>query len=276
MSSRAQKRQRQKDQRRARIEAEIKAAAQRKRRRLGINLSVLAVVAAGIALLFFNTQAGEEPEDSLSCDRTAPSPVAKPSFGTPPEMQLDPAKTYTAVIETSCGTVEVSLAASTSPNTVNSFVFLARQGFYDGLKFHRVIPGFAIQGGDPQGTGAGGPGYSVQDQPPDGTRYARGSVAMAKGPTEPPGTAGSQFFIVPGDKAETLPAEYAVLGRITKGTDVVAFINRQPGVATEDDQGQPMTAELLVYIRKITIREGASEAQTPDGGATQTTTTPAG
>ena len=102
----------------------------------------------------------------------------------------------TAVVQTSCGTFEIALDTTRAPKTANSFAFLAEEGFYDDLTFHRIVPGFVIQGGDPLGTGTGGPGYSVDEKPPANLAYTKGIVAMAKSSAEPPGRSGSQFFVV--------------------------------------------------------------------------------
>jgi peptidyl-prolyl cis-trans isomerase B (cyclophilin B) len=152
---------------------------------------------------------------------------------TAPALDLDPAKTYTVTMQTNKGAFAFSLDVSDSPHTTFSFATLVRKGFFDGLTFHRIVPGFVIQGGDPKGNGTGGPGYSTVDVPPSDARYTKGVVAMAKAGNEPPGTAGSQFFIVTADDAQ-LPPEYALLGNVTSGLDVVEQIgllgnaNQQP------------------------------------------------
>lgn len=188
---------------------------------------------------------------AVACDAEVPDAASgeRPSFAQPPEMTIDSARTYTATVKTSCGTFEMELDPSTAPNTVNSMVFLAGRGFYDGLTFHRVATGFVIQGGDPNGDGSGGPGYQTVDRPPADTAYTKGVVAMAKGQAEAPGTAGSQFFIVTGEDSG-LPAEYAVVGRVTSGLDVVERIGNLPvqGGATD---GPPVES---VYIESLAIR----------------------
>jgi peptidyl-prolyl cis-trans isomerase B (cyclophilin B) len=152
-----------------------------------------------------------------------------------------------AVVRTSEGSFTIELDAKTSPNTVASFERLARKGFFDGTIFHRIVPGFVIQGGDPTGTGTGGPGYSTVDKPPADTRYTRGVVAMAKTSAEPAGTAGSQFFVVTGKDAG-LPPEYAVLGKVVAGMPVVLKIG-----ALGDPQTEQPTKKIT--IEKIAIRE---------------------
>ena len=129
----------------------------------------------------------------------------------------------TASIDTSHGQFAFELDADASPKAVASFVELAQKGYFDGTVFHRVVPGFVIQGGDPTGTGTGGPGYQTEDTPSPDTAYTKGVVAMAKTATDPPGTAGSQFFVVTAEDAG-LPPEYAVIGAVTDGLDVVMAI----------------------------------------------------
>jgi peptidyl-prolyl cis-trans isomerase B (cyclophilin B) len=138
---------------------------------------------------------------------------------------LDPDKTNELVVSTNKGDFTIELATKTSPCTSASFAGLAKKGFFDGLTFHRIVPGFVIQGGDPAGDGTGGPGYSTVDTPPAGTKYEKGVVAMAKTTAEPAGTSGSQFFVVTAADAG-LPPDYAVLGKVTDGLDVVEAIGR--------------------------------------------------
>jgi cyclophilin family peptidyl-prolyl cis-trans isomerase len=164
---------------------------------------------------------------------------------------------YTAVMETNCGTIEISLANEQSPETVASFVSLARMDFFDDLTFHRIAQDpsggdFVIQGGDPDGTGQGGPGYSVVEAPPEDVTYDRGTVAMAKTEIEEPGTSGSQFFIVTADNAQ-LPPDYALLGQVEGGGDVVGAI---ADVATDPATEMPLSP---VVIQDVTITEGADE-----------------
>ena len=142
-------------------------------------------------------------------------------FAKAPEMGIDPSKRYTAVISTSKGDMTVALAPERAPNTVNSFVFLARHGYYDGLGFHRIIPGFMAQGGCPEGSGRGGPGYQFADELPPAGRYEIGSLAMANAG---PNTNGSQFFIVSGQSGVQLPPLYSLFGQVVKGLDVLSAI----------------------------------------------------
>jgi peptidyl-prolyl cis-trans isomerase B (cyclophilin B) len=142
---------------------------------------------------------------------------------TVPTAMLDADSTYEVDVVTSCGRFTITLDQQASPQTTASFVALAEGGFYASTVFHRIVPGFVIQGGDPTGTGTGGPGYTTEDTPAPDTAYTKGVVAMAKTPQDPPGTAGSQFFVVTGDDVG-LPPEYAVIGTVTDGMDVVERI----------------------------------------------------
>jgi peptidyl-prolyl cis-trans isomerase B (cyclophilin B) len=139
--------------------------------------------------------------------------------------ELEDGKTYTVAIKTNKGDFSFELATDISPCTTASFAGLVENGFYDGLTFHRIVPGFVIQGGDPAGDGTGGAGYSVVDTPPADTTYDKGLVAMAKTASDPPGTAGSQFFVVSSDGVQ-LPPEYGVLGRVVDGIDTVEKIEK--------------------------------------------------
>ena len=164
-------------------------------------------------------------------------------FASAPPMCLTPGADYTAVITTDAGEVTVDLLEDKAPETVNNFVFLARNHFYDGITFHRVIPGFMIQGGDPQGTGAGGPGYDFDDELPAAGEYEIGSMAMANAG---PDTNGSQFFIVTGDSGVSLPPSYSLFGIVTEGMETVTAI--------EDDgsaQGAPSTTHTIESVQII-------------------------
>lgn len=165
-----------------------------------------------------------------------------------PTSKLDRSKTYTAVIETNCGTIEFALDVKRAPKTAASFAYLAREKFFDGLGFHRIVPGFVVQGGDPLGSGTGGAGYKVVEAPPEDLRYERGVVAMAKAGNEEAGTSGSQFFIVTADDAG-LPPEYALVGKVTKGDDV---LDKIAAVPTDPSTEQPTSP---VVMSKVTIRE---------------------
>ncbi len=142
--------------------------------------------------------------------------------------ELEEGKTYRLVMQTNKGAFTIELDRETAPCTSASFVSLANKGFFNGIKFHRIVPGFVIQGGDPTGKGSGGPGYSTVDVPPDDAKYTKGVVAMAKTPTEPAGTAGSQFFVVTAEDSGLGP-DYAVLGKVVEGLDVVEKIGKLGG-----------------------------------------------
>jgi peptidyl-prolyl cis-trans isomerase B (cyclophilin B) len=193
-------------------------------------------------------EAAAAGETESGCERVAaPEPKGEQDLERP-RVTPEQGTTYTAVLETNCGAVEIQLATSRSPRTTGSFIGLARDRFFDGLTFHRIVADFVVQGGDPQGDGQGGPGYSVTEAPPEDLQYTRGVVAMAKTEMEDPGTSGSQFFIVTGEDAG-LPAEYALLGRVTKGMDAV---DRMAAVETDPSTEAPATP---VVVRRVTIRE---------------------
>jgi cyclophilin family peptidyl-prolyl cis-trans isomerase len=160
-----------------------------------------------------------------------------------PTTRLDASRSSTATVRTNCGTFAFRLDVKDAPNASASIAYLASKKFFDGTVFHRIVPGFVIQGGDPTGSGTGGPGYSTVDKPPAGTKYTKGVVAMAKTGNEAPGTAGSQFFVVTGANAG-LPADYAVVGKITKGLDVVERIGK-----LGDQSEQPTTTVEIESLR---------------------------
>jgi cyclophilin family peptidyl-prolyl cis-trans isomerase len=160
-------------------------------------------------------------------DVEAPAPRTPPAVTAPREV-LSQAVAYRVTVTTSCGEFTIQLDQKTSPRAVASFVALARDGYFDDTTFHRIVPGFVIQGGDPGATGAGGPGYQTVDTPAANTKYTEGTVAMAKGASDPRGAAGSQFFVMTAD-APTLPPDYAVIGRVTEGLDVVLRIGALGG-----------------------------------------------
>jgi peptidyl-prolyl cis-trans isomerase B (cyclophilin B) len=135
-----------------------------------------------------------------------------------PKERLSASKTYVATVSTNCGDFEITLDSKRAPKTGGSFKYLADKGFFDNTKFHRVEGDFVIQGGDPKGDGSGGPGYSIVEAPPSDLTYTRGVVAMAKTEIDPPGTSGSQFFVVVAEETP-LPPDYALLGTVTKGMD---------------------------------------------------------
>jgi cyclophilin family peptidyl-prolyl cis-trans isomerase len=172
----------------------------------------------------------------------------------PPRRRVGAGARLRASVDTSCGRFEIALDARRSPKTVSSFVYLARKGVYDETTFHRIVPDFVIQGGDPTGTGTGGPGYSVDEPPPPSAEYTRGTVAMAKTAVEPPGRSGSQFFVVTAADAGLEP-DYAVLGKVSTGEDVV----RRIASLGDPASGQAGTPLATVVIRRITV-EGTQGA----------------
>ena len=173
-------------------------------------------------------------------DGSAPK---KQKFDAAPEMGIDPSKRYTATMETSMGTLVIALDPIAAPITVNNFVFLAAQHYYDGVIFHRIIQGFVCQGGDPDGNGRGGPGYKFVDELPKPGKYQIGSLAIANAG---PNTNGSQFFLISGPSGVQLPPAYALFGQVVKGLDIVEMMQNVPtgpGDRPKDD----------VVIRSVTI-----------------------
>jgi peptidyl-prolyl cis-trans isomerase B (cyclophilin B) len=213
-------------------------------------LAVFALLAAAVVAAILISRGGDDESSSAAtvagCERVEAPEPKEVSYGKP-EQAVKRGEELTAVVETSCGRFEMTLDSARAPKTVNSFVFLAEEGFYDGLTFHRVAPGFVIQGGDPLGSGTGGPGYSVDEEPPGNTAYTKGVVAMAKSSAEPPGRSGSQFFVVLNADAG-LPAEYALVGEVDRGFGVVERIGELGTPAEEPKQ--------TVLIEKITIERG--------------------
>jgi peptidyl-prolyl cis-trans isomerase B (cyclophilin B) len=193
------------------------------------------------------TVSATEAETPTSGCQTVEAPDPKPDGGeSAPEDELDEETTYALEVETNCGAFTITLDQDLAPETSASLVSLAEKGFFDGTTFHRVVPGFVIQGGDPTGTGSGGPGYSTVDAPPNDAAYTQGVVAMAKTGVEAPGTSGSQFFVVTGQDVG-LPPDYAIVGEVTEGLDTVLAIDRL-GVA-DGPPSQP------VVIERVTVSE---------------------
>jgi len=233
-----------------------RAASRRKRRRDRILAGAVgaAVALAGIGVGVYLITRGPAPKAAASkattaavaCGGTKPAAasVAKPKFTKAPPLTIDPKKTYTVTMQTSCGTIQLLLDPKDAPIAVNSFVFLVREHFYDGLTFHRIVKGFVIQGGDPTGTGTGGPGYSFRDELKNSLKYDIGVLAMANSGKD---TNGSQFFIVEGAQGQTLPKQYTIFGRVLTGLDVVVRIANLP--ASTQAQ-KPLQA---VYIESATV-----------------------
>ena len=268
------KRARQKEMHRTRAEEARKQAIADARRKRYLNLSLIAalviVVVVGIALVSGgddddtdaakstdttavtdSTGAGDTTTTAPAAIGTAECPAAdgsseqKKEFDGAPKMCIDPAKQYTAEVETNQGSFTLALDATKAPSTVNNFVFLARYHYYDGIIFHRIIKDFMIQGGDPQGTGTGGPGYDFPDELPAQGEYQKYSVAMAN---SGPDTNGSQFFVITGDQGVGLPPSYSLFGIATEGTDVIDKI----GQVQTGDSDKPVED---VVMKKVTVTE---------------------
>jgi cyclophilin family peptidyl-prolyl cis-trans isomerase len=216
-----------------------------------IVLAVFALLAVGVvaAILIGRGDGNDDSTTTASAGscRQVKAPEPKEVSLKAPKQTVKKGEKLTAVVETSCGTFEIALDTKRAPKTVNSFVYLSEQGFYDDLTFHRIAPGFVIQGGDPLGTGIGGPGYSVDEKPPANLAYTKGTVAMAKSSAEPPGRSGSQFFVVTAADAG-LPPEYALVGKVDNGYDVVAGIGKLGTPAEKPKQ--------TVLIEEISIEQG--------------------
>jgi peptidyl-prolyl cis-trans isomerase B (cyclophilin B) len=217
-----------------------------------IILAAFALVAVGVVAAILISRAGGDDDSTTTtssasgCKKVAkpkPKQVSLPA----PKQTVKKGEKVTAVVATSCGSFEIALDTTRAPKTANSFAYLSEEGFYDDLTFHRIAPGFVIQGGDPLGTGVGGPGYSVDEKPPANLSYTKGTVAMAKTSAEPPGRSGSQFYVVTAADAG-LPPEYALVGKVEEGYDVVARIDKL-GTAAE-------TPKQTVLIESITIEKG--------------------
>lgn len=274
----------------ARRQAERSAAAKRRSLITGIGGGVLALVVllVGVNVLFGGDDTGPPSPSPAVSPTTTPSPSAepgaqtgtvtptaanesgevacgaeepaeagepKPQFAGPPPMKIDAKATYTATVETSCGTIVIQLDAKRAPRTVNSFVFLARKGYFDGQYFHRLDTSIdVIQGGDPSGTGADGPGYAIPDELKGNESYTPGTLAMAN---SGPNTGGSQFFIITGPAGTNLDGNpnYTIFGKVIEGLRVAQRIQVLPIVDPDaaDLSGQRPSA--AVYIGKITIRK---------------------
>jgi cyclophilin family peptidyl-prolyl cis-trans isomerase len=276
----SEKRARQRAAREARLAAEAQARKRRQRIRNGIIVVVAAGAIVGIAFAVSSGSNNPKPVQSQSavtsttaaaaaksksalqseanevavkagCPSSTKTTVNNQKYSSAPSMTIDTSKTYTATVKTTTGTFDIALDASTAPQTVNNFVFLADKGFYHCVIFHRVIPGFMDQTGDPTGTGDGGPGYTIPDEypakaPDPEQQYPLGSVAMAN--TGQPHTGGSQFFIVAGSQGESLSNTYSLFGTVTSGMNVVDTINKQGSSA-----GVP--PDVTQRILSITIHE---------------------
>ena len=198
-------------------------------------------IAVGVAGCGSSTSHSSQSSSTSTAASGAPAPAAcrtvavpkpkGPQHLAPPQVKLDPARTYTVTVVTNCGKFAFTLDVKQSPKTSASIYSLVKRGFYNGLTFHRVATGFVIQGGDPLGNGAGGPGYGVVEPPPPSTQYVRGDVAMAKTQADPRGASGSQFFVVTGaniTQSAGLTPDYALAGKVVSGIDVAEKIGSLP------------------------------------------------
>jgi len=206
-------------------------------------LAPLTLLAAFLLLAALAGCGGDDSTESTTASGCTPAeqPAAKDT-----ELKAPTASAPTAtdvVFETNCGSFTVTLDSKTNPKTAASFQYLAEQGAYDDTSFNRVVPGFVIQGGDPTETQAGDAGYTITETPPSKVVYRNGIVAMAKGPTEPPGTSGSQFFIVTASADAGLTPDYAIVGTVTAGEDTVKKIE---GIGTDEPSGDGPPSEPVV------------------------------
>jgi len=250
-----QKRQRKKSGRQARQQAiAMERRRQSRRRTVIVVVVILAIVAliAGATGIFSgggSSSTKSAAPKSAACPKADGSSPKTTTFSAPPPMCIDPNKTYTATMQTSQGgPITIAFDPKQAPKTVNNFVFLARYHFYDGLTFHRIVPDFVIQGGDPAGNGSGDPGYKFADELPQAGQYKTGSLAMAN---SGPNTNGSQFFIVLSDNgAKQLQPLYSLFGQVTNGMDVVGKI-----AALGDPNAPNGEPKETVSMKTVTIQE---------------------
>jgi cyclophilin family peptidyl-prolyl cis-trans isomerase len=266
-----EKRIRKREGRQARLEELARIKRQQQQRRRGILIGIAVVIVVGLAYLVSrgsghknNVATTTSTTVPASTTSTAPGPtttIAAPAnvgcpnlngssphyehFSKYPPTCIDTSKTYTVTFQTDVGTFVAVLNPKAAPKTVNSFVFLAGYHYFDGVTFHRVIPGFVVQGGDPTGTGTGGPGYSLPDELPQAGQYKIGSLAMANNSS--PNTGGSQFFIVTGSQGVALSPNYSLFGMVTSGMDVVNKISA--------DGSAGGTPNVLHKMVKVTVAE---------------------
>jgi len=228
-------------------------------RRLSIGLTTAAVPLALVACGSSSTgttgstassgQATPASSASAGCS-PAQAPAPKGAQHIPmPTTKLDPSKQYVVRLTTNCGTIDIQLNVKQAPRTTASFAYLVKRGFYNDLTFHRVAAGFVIQGGDPNGDGSGGPGYTIVEPPPAGLKYTRGVVAMAKTSADPSGASGSQFFIVTAGETP-LPAQYALVGNVVGSLAGVDAISR---VSTNPPQDGMPTSPVVISQTSLTV-----------------------
>jgi peptidylprolyl isomerase len=258
------RRQRQKEQRAAKREAAKKRDQRREFGRRITTAVIFGVVVIGFVVLTnLAEDEGELPgsyegfrAQETACDAEQPPAEAVQSFETPEtQADLTAGTEVTATITTSCGDIVIALDPTGFPETVNSFVFLAREGFYDGQVLHRIAADFFIQGGDPRANGTGGPGYLVRDEHPDGDFvYEEGVVAMAN---RGAGSTGSQFFVVIGENGRFLTNAFNVLGHVVGGQETLDIIAEVPTATAPGSTEQSLPLET-VYIESVTIEVSGS------------------
>jgi cyclophilin family peptidyl-prolyl cis-trans isomerase len=248
--SKADKRERQRQNRELAKQERERLMKRDRRMRSARGLLFVLVPVIAIAVIFSLVRGNDDTSSATTkngCTVVTSSKLPKKDTSQKaPAMTIDPTKTYTAKMTTSCGTMTLTLDAKTAPIATNNFVSLAKEGFYDGLPFHRAAKDFVIQGGDPKGDGSGGPGYSVKGEVPT-DHYPVGALAAAKSGGAPAGDFGSQFFIVTGAQGATLPNDYARFGSVTSGLSVAKKIG---SFAPSSGDGEP-TQKVL--INKVTI-----------------------
>jgi cyclophilin family peptidyl-prolyl cis-trans isomerase len=237
------------------------AEMQRRRRRQAttrrvVTIVIVVAVAVGIYALVKGSKTPQTAQElanstaaAAGCDSSPTAALHKPHWAHPPAMTIDAAKTYRATVKTDAGAFAITLDPKTAPVTVNNFVFLAQQKFFNCVTFHRVVPGFMNQTGDPTGTGTGGPGYTFVDELPKAAspQYPVGAVAMANSGKN---TNGSQFFIVTGSQGATLPPNYTLFGTVTSGISVAQKINSD-GNANPTANGVP--PKVIHRILSVTV-----------------------
>ena len=273
----SEKRARQRAAREARLAAEAKRHKQRRQLRNGIIVVAAAGLVVGLVFAFSggnNKKVASQSHGTTTtsathtanarlqaqanaaavtagCPASPSTRVNNQKYASAPPMTIDTSKTYVATVKTTTGTFAITLDAKTAPQTVNNFVFLADKGYYHCVIFHRVIPNFMNQTGDPTGTGSGGPGYTIPDEnPPKASnpaqQYPLGSVAMAN--TGQPHTGGGQFFIVAGTQGESLPNTYTLFGQVSSGMNVVDTINQQGNSSATSNGVPPDVTQRVVSI----------------------------
>lgn len=211
-----------------------------------VTLGAVGAVLAIVVVVVLIGRGGDDDSGDSQAPVTKDTQLQKPDPGS----VVAKGEPASVKMETSEGDFTISLDTTDWPVTANSFAYLTEEGFYDGLSFHRIVTDFVIQGGDPTGSGSGGPGYSLVETPPQNTTYPIGTVAMAKTSAEPAGTSGSQFFVVTGSQGATLTPDYAIAGKVTEGMDTVQAIG---SLGSGDSMGTPTET---VVIEKATLEKG--------------------